>query len=94
MDYLIEFVFDLGLVISLECKYHLIKFPLIDFLERQGKPLEIFSEQTSESVHKNIDKTWKRFSVSNRNSGHGEKVRKMAVTSKRDIFFCSVSVAK
>ena len=80
MDYLIEFVFDLGLVISLEWKYHLIKFHLIDFLERQGKPLEIFSEQTSESVHKNIDKTWKRFSVSNRNSGHGEKVRKMAVT--------------
>ena len=46
----------------------------------QGKHLEIFSEQTSETVHKNIDKTWKRFSVSNRNSGHGEKVRKMAVT--------------
>ena len=80
MDYLIDFVFDLGVIISLGWKYHLIKFHLIDFLERQGKPLGIFSEQTSEAVHKNINKTLKRFSVSERNSGHGEKVRKMAIT--------------
>ena len=64
---------------NLGWKYHIIKAHLIDFLKRTNSSLGVYSEQTVEAVHKDINKTLKRFSVSDSNRSHGKKQRRMAV---------------
>ena len=79
VEYLLNYAFDLGINLSLGWKYHILKYHLSDFLDRHNKPLGIFSEQTCESVHKNINETLKRCSVSQNHADHKEKLRKMSV---------------
>ena len=46
--------------ISLGKKFHIIQAHLASFIQRNQRSLGVFSEQTSESAHKNINKTMKR----------------------------------
>ena len=61
--------------ISFGWKFHIIRFHLKEYLDMQKIPLGVSSEQTSEVVHKNLNKTLKRFIVSEKNVCHGEKLR-------------------
>ena len=58
-------------------KYHIIKHHLNDYLDYHQISLGLTSEQTVEAVHKKINKTMKRFSVSESNPFHGKKLRRM-----------------
>lgn len=80
MENLCDYLGDKGVKLSLGWKFHIIRFHLSDFIGKQGKSFSMFSEQTSESVHKNINKTLKRYCVSEKNSDHGNKLMKMAAT--------------
>ena len=56
--------------LSLGWKGHNIRFHLIDQLERTQHSLGIYSEQTSESAHKNMKKTLNRYLPSEDNPTH------------------------
>ena len=58
--------------ISLRWKFHIIRFHLKEYLDRQKIPLGVTSEQTSEAVHKNLNKTLQRFVLSETNVYHQE----------------------
>ena len=62
--------------ISLGWKFHIIRFCLKEYIYRQKFPIGATSEQTSEAVHKNLNKTLKRFvAVCEKNVYLGEKFR-------------------
>ena len=78
-EFLVQHSNEIGHNITLGWKFHIIKFHMMDFLVRSQRPLGIFSEQTTEAVHKNINRTLKRFSVAQFNPEYKEKMRKMVV---------------
>ena len=61
---------ELGIKLSLGWKGHVVRFHLINFLRLKKMPLGIFSEQCSESVHKNMKYTLGRY------KNHREKLEK------------------
>ncbi|XP_065672464.1 uncharacterized protein LOC136090196 [Hydra vulgaris] len=74
------YVYDVfAMKISLGWKFHIIRFHLKEYLERQKILLGITSEQTSEAVHKNLNKTLKRFVLSEKNVHYSEKLRAIVV---------------
>ena len=60
-------------------KFHIIRFHLKEYFDMQKIPLGVLSEQTSEAVHKKLNKTLKRFVVYEKNVRHGENIRPTVV---------------
>lgn len=65
-----------ALEIRITPKVHAVMFHVRDFCERNTSGLGIWSEQSTESLHSDFDKTWQRYKVSGINSNYSTQLLK------------------
>ena len=63
----------LGKTLSFGWKLHILSAHLTDFLSNQEHGLGVYAEQTSESCHKAMKKTFSRFKVTSKGNGNLKK---------------------
>ena len=60
-------------------KLHVIFHHVVEFCERNGRGLGIFSEQCSESVHYDYEGTWKNYRRNPSAKDYGEQLKKSVI---------------
>ncbi len=70
---------DLGIPVT--PKIHVICSHVKEFCDRQGHGLGLYSEQASESVHHDFQKTWERFKVPEGHDSFGPQLLRAVTVS-------------